>query len=223
MYWRTLLRYPERILAQTRQQQQSLEENRGIQSQYVGNGHPVPDGTIEKGTPPVVLWLASLKAWKQPENFLTLARECRDLDCRFWLVGRPADADVHQRVTEATSELENTTYKGGCSFEESNDFFERASLFVNTSIAGAEGFPNTFVQAWLRKTPVVSLHKDVDGALAEHGVGALAADEQQFVEIVRDLMPNSEKRIGMGERAQEFATERYSISVVVDRLKKAIQ
>lgn len=218
---RSLLDVPDYRFVQTQYQERLLHKNFGLDSSYVGNGHPVPENLEPKEKPPIVLWLASLKSWKRPKMFLSLAEACRDLDCRFWLVGRPVNDDLAQEVIGKTEELPNAEYKGGCSFEESNEFIERASLFVNTS--KQEGFPNTFIQSWLRRTPVVSLDVDPDGILDEYEIGTFAnGDYYMLVNSVRRLMTDATRRERLGKNARKYGQSNHDISAIADRILNTI-
>jgi hypothetical protein len=44
--------------------------------------------------------------------------------------------------------VQNLEYVGPVSLEEVNVWLARSSIFVNTSLP-RQGFPNTFIQAWL--------------------------------------------------------------------------
>jgi glycosyltransferase involved in cell wall biosynthesis len=218
---RWLLDVPDYRFVQTRYQQSLLEENFGLESDYVGNGHPVPEGLESKLDPPVVLWLASLKAWKQPLKFLSIAETCHDLECQFWLVGRPSNEDITAEVVDGAGRLPNVDYKGGCTFQESNELIKRAAIFVNTSVQ--EGFPNTFIQSWLRETPVVSLNVNPDGVLSNNEIGMCAeGDLDVLIEAIRSLVLDSKRRNKIGARAGEYGQSNHNISLVVDRLLNAI-
>jgi len=218
---RSLLSVPDTVFAQTETQQRLLQENRGRHATLTGNGHPIPECDPEKEDPPVVLWLASLKPWKQPHAFVDLAESCQDLDCEFWLVGQPTDRTLADEIDGRVADVPNCTYLGGCSVAQSNDYIGRASLFVNTSTQ--EGFPNTFIQAWLRKTPVVSLHADpldqaADGALGAYGLG----DRDRLEQRVRELVSNGGQRARTATHAYEYACREHSIAAVVDRIEAAL-
>jgi glycosyltransferase involved in cell wall biosynthesis len=60
----------------------------------------------------------------------------------------------------------NFDYLGPVSFEESNSLFAKANIFINTSKA-QEGFPNTFIQAWMQGVPTISLDFDPDNLIEE--------------------------------------------------------
>lgn len=223
MYQKSLYGIPDKLLAQTETQKNLLEEHRGIDAKIVPNGHPVPDPPFRKTEPQIILWLASLKSRKQPEVFINLSKQCTDLDAQFWIVGRPSDKDVSNMVRSETSDLENIEYKGGCTYNQSHSYFSKASLFVNTSVAGTEGFPNTFVQSWLHETPVISLHKDVDGMLNNKEAGVLANDFDKLTQFLRELITNDSDRCCLGSRARQIAIEKYSVEVVCDKLESVLR
>ena len=217
-YQKLLYGFPDEVLAQTQGQKNRLRTNRGIDAHYVGNGHPVPEPPFDKQSPPVVLWLASLKRWKQPEQFIDLAEQCSELECQFWIVGRPANKELFSEVSDRIETLDNIEYKGGCTVEESNEYISKASVFVNTSKVGMEGFPNTFVQAWLRETPVISLHKDVDRILADNVGGVLAGSKNELSRFTQKMIKDEGYRRTLAERSRTKAEESYSINNVCDRL-----
>jgi glycosyltransferase involved in cell wall biosynthesis len=110
------------------------------------------------------------------------------------------------RSIRSTSNLE---YLGQKSHEQVNELLARAHIFVNTSVH--EGFPNTFIQAWMREVPVVSLHVDPDGVLARESVGIRAESEAQLAEAVRLLITAPGRRQECGKRAREYAMKFHSM------------
>jgi hypothetical protein len=219
--YRSLLRVPDEIFAQTRRQQLLLERHRGLESTVVGNGHPVPDLDFEKESPPVVLWLSSLKSVKNPESFVQLAEDCSDLSCRFWMVGRPVDEQLREFVCRRAGELSNLSYRGGCDVEESNEYFRKAAIHVHTG--ESEGFPNTFIQSWLRKTPIVSLCTDPDSALTDNEIGEHCESRREMEATLRGFIDDSGRRVRAGERARSYGVDHHSIGRVVDRVEQRIQ
>lgn len=216
-FFQTLLKLPNQIFAQSREQKNLLQRNRGIESSILGNGHQIPRSrTFKKASPPVVLWLASLKPWKRPRKFTQLAQNSTELDCKFVIVGRPADAETAKCIRKKSSELPNLVYEGGCDIQESNQYFKKSSIFVNTSIQ--EGFPNTFIQSWLHKVPVVSLGVDPDDILKQEDIGYVTDDVKSMKKKVEDLIVNKELRSNMGNNARNYAEENHSIQKIVDSL-----
>ena len=92
---------------------------------------------------------------------------------------------------------------------EVNELLARAHIFVNTGTH--EGFPNTFVQAWLRDVAVVSLSVDPDRVLEERQVGIAARSESELAAAVRTLTDNADVRAGFVSRGRDHATANHSL------------
>ena len=102
-----------------------------------------------------VLWVSNLRALKRPELVLELARQLPHV--RFTLAGgpMPGGQTYYDDVAAAAARLPNLTMLGPVRYRDSGELFDRAKIFLNTS--SIEGFPNTFLQAWIRGVPVVTL------------------------------------------------------------------
>jgi glycosyltransferase involved in cell wall biosynthesis len=101
-------------------------------------------------------------------------------------------------------------YLGEKSQKEVNEFLARAHVFVNTSLH--EGFPNTFIQAWMREVPVVSLHVDPDEVLGRERIGIHAGSEEELRDAVRMLVVDPHRRAEYAVRAREYARRRHSLA-----------
>jgi len=209
------IRSATRIVVQTRHQADLLQRNYGRPADAViYNFHPSATETIDKSGPLTVVWIANLKPWKRPEVFVRLARSfgARD-DVRFVMVGAPAPAsgktgwqEVLMRSIEATGNLQ---YVGQKSLAEVNELLARAHIFVNTSTH--EGFPNTFIQAWLREVVVVSLSVDPDQLLERQQVGIAAHSESELFAAVRTLIEKPDVRASYALRGRHHATAHHSL------------
>jgi glycosyltransferase involved in cell wall biosynthesis len=207
------LRRADSIVVQTERQADHLVHYYGRKADaIVPNFHPEPSETLDKGGPPSVVWVANLKPWKQPEVFVRLAARLSDLTgVRFTMVGamqggpRAWREQLQRDIHEAT----NLDYIGAKPQREVNELLARAHVLVNTSVQ--EGYPNTFIQAWQRGVPVVSLTVNPDGVLDRQGVGFCAGSEQRLEECVRALLENSALRRQYAARAREFAARHHSL------------
>jgi glycosyltransferase involved in cell wall biosynthesis len=200
------------IVAQSREQQRALLRHFHRESLLIPNGHPVPCGPFPKPAIPVVIWVANIKRLKQPEIFLNLARALEGVNATFLLVGRPDLGSYQKKIERMAKSLPNVTYAGEQTQEGTNRFIASSSVLVNTSLY--EGFPNTFVQAWMRETPVVSLNVDPDNILKEKEIGFCSGAFDRLVEDVRFLIEHEAERVAMGKRAREFAMEHHDIELI---------
>lgn len=106
----------DRVTAQSEHQKRLLNKNFGIKSTIIKNGMLIPWGFPNKECPPIVLWLASLKRWKRAEIYIEVARQCRDLSCRFILAGRPSDKGYLEELLQQMEGLPSIEYVGGVTF-----------------------------------------------------------------------------------------------------------
>lgn len=215
--YRALLRVPDHVFAQNKRQRQLLHDNHGIESTLVGNGHAVPEGEIDKESPPIVLWLSNLKSIKNPKLFLEVADQCQDLPCKFCMVGRPIDDDLHRTVLRQAAGQDNLKYHGGCGIVESNEYFAKASVYLHTG--NTEGFPNTFIQSWMHQTPVIALKTDPDAVLQQHEIGVRCESIDEMMSQVARLIAEPNLREVLGENAQQYASAEHSIEAVIDRIE----
>jgi glycosyltransferase involved in cell wall biosynthesis len=201
------LRRANAIVAQAEYQRELLLSNYGLgAATVIPNFHPIPARVNKTGNERTVVWVANLKPVKRPELFIELARRCAHLEkTRFLMIGAVQNPRYASLGAE-TAGLGNLTVLGHQPVEEVNRLLATADLFVNTSGHDGEGFPNTFIQAWLNATPVVSLDVDPDGILARKGIGeACRGDMEQMTKTVQSLLLDADRRSAMGSAARSFA------------------
>jgi glycosyltransferase involved in cell wall biosynthesis len=199
------LRCAAAVVAQTEEQRVALAANYGLHATVVPNGHPLPEeGSFPKVRPPLVLWVG--KDWKRPAAFVEIAERLRDLDARFVMVGSlPPElaAEIDAR------RWDNVTRVGTVSPAEVNRLLRGAVAVVSTS--PAEGYPNTFIQAWMREAAVVSLSIDPDGVLSRAGMGHCSGTVDGAASDLRALLTDEARRRKLVRYAREEALRRHSL------------
>jgi glycosyltransferase involved in cell wall biosynthesis len=189
----------------------------------VRNFHPDPqhNGSIEKSNQ--IVWVANFKPLKQPEIFITLAERLqqRNIDVRCIMVGAPAaHPEGYQHNLEARiAKAGNLDYLGVLPVSDVNRIIAGSRLLVNTS--KWEGFPNTFIQSWMRKTPVISLSCDPDHVISNHQCGVVSGSLDNMVENVIALLGEHSRLKAMGENSYAYAMRHHSVSEL-RRLEKII-
>lgn len=208
------------IIGQAKYQSDLLKVNYGRECDLiVPNFHPVPENEIRKENPIKVVWIANFKRLKRPELFIRLAEELRN--CRgmeFIMIGKQGQGYWQSELESKMDELNNLRYLGEMPIDEVNKILCESHILVNTSMY--EGFPNTFIQAWLRKMAVVSLEVDPDGILERENIGFHSRTFDRMVRDVDELVNHREIREEIGERAQKYALENHRVE---DNLKRLIE
>ncbi len=199
------------IIAQTKHQDDLLKKYYGrTASAIIPNFHPKPTESIIKQKPIKVLFVGKLHPLKQPQIFIDLAQSLQDLPhVRFIMIGPPDhDKTRQESMMNRIRKLSNFDYLGRLTQEQVNEYIAQSHILVNTSLW--EGFPNTFIQAWMRKVPVVSLNVNPDGVFDDKSLGFISAGYDQFNKQVRLLCENDEIRESMGNHAQMYALHHFS-------------
>jgi glycosyltransferase involved in cell wall biosynthesis len=163
-----------------------------------------------------VLWVSNLRPLKRPELALELARQLPKV--KFTLVGgpMPGGQTYHDDVMAAAARLPNVTMLGPVRYRDSAALFERAKILLNTS--SIEGFPNTFLQAWIRGVPVVTFF-DPDGLVQRLPLGRVAKSLDDMREAIRGLLENDAERQQLGRRARDFAIREFTDGVAARYLE----
>jgi glycosyltransferase involved in cell wall biosynthesis len=210
------IRHAHRIIVQTESQAAQLALNYARRADaVVRNFHPEPREPLDKSGAARVLWIANVKPWKQPEVFIRLAAALRELaGVRFIMVGaldgKSGGAQWQRALVRSIEATPNLEHVGPKSQPEVNELLAQAHVFVNTSVE--EGYPNTFIQAWLREVPVVSLNSNPDGVLEREGIGMHAQSEARLVEAVKKLLNDRVLRDEYGARARRHAMLAHSFA-----------
>jgi glycosyltransferase involved in cell wall biosynthesis len=212
------LRHARYIFGQAAYEDRMLLRNFGRPCDLIiGNWHPEPAPPCAKAPPIKVVWIANIKPLKQPELFADLAERLRELaGVEFLMVGRPTSGRYQRCLDARLRRVRNLRYLGEKPIEEINRILAGAHLLVNTS--DYEGFPNTFIQAWLHEVPVVSLHVDPDDVLKTEGLGFHSGSFDQLVRDTKSLIEDADLRTRMGARTRAYALEKHSLTKNLERV-----
>jgi len=202
------------VLAQTEYQRARLAEAfPSARVQVLPNFHPSPPDCGRNGAVVrQVVWIANFKPLKNPGAFVRLARRfAHRSDVRFVMVGGAPAGEWAKEQLDNIAATPNVDYRGALSQSAVNSLLEHTDLLVNTS--DHEGFSNTFIQAWMRRVPVVSLRVDPDRLLSRGGLGAVAnGDEERLYESVASLLDDPDRCAAIGARARRYALEHHAES-----------
>ena len=207
------VRNADLIVAQSEQQRTLLQENYGVKSEVLDMAVEMPSGPQpEKDID--VLWVANFRPVKRPEVVLDLARRLPQV--RFTMAGGalPGVEDYYEAMQKAASELPNVVFPGAVPYADVGAYFSRAKIFLNTS--QIEGFPNTFLQAWVRNVPVVTFF-DPDSLVKQRQLGRTAANFDDMVDAIQSLLNDDGERQRAGERARTYAVAQFGATHIASR------
>ena len=202
------LKRADAILTQSLRQQADMREFYHRDSTVAGMFVEAPARVLPFAERDIdILWVNNLAAFKRPDLVVELARRLPDR--RIVMIGgTQAGADGLERmVRREAAGLPNLEFLGSVPYHQVNDYYARARLFVNTS--DSEGFPNSYLQAWVRGTPLVAFF-DPDGVIVREGLGAAPADMDGMVVSVQNLLTDACAWEETGQRARDFMARNFA-------------
>jgi glycosyltransferase involved in cell wall biosynthesis len=210
----------DRILLQTEDQRQMLARTRRLSGEVIYNAHPLPAPQPDRQRRDLVLWIGRLQDFKHPERFVELARRLRDTPLSFELIGEAENPARREALEHQARDLPNLNLRGHLRLEDVHELLGAAKLLVNTS--DYEGFSNTFIEAWSRGVPVISLHVDPDRLITQERLGYVTSDLAAAAARIRELASDGEAWRALSASCQRLARERFNIFDAVDRLEAVL-
>jgi glycosyltransferase involved in cell wall biosynthesis len=213
-YWRDRriyeygLRHADAILAQSLRQQDTMKRNYGLSSTVASMlvDQPREVLTFEQRTIPV-LWVSNIRQLKRPDLVLEFAARTPEIAVHM-IGGRIADSqNLFDETFQRASALPNVTFHGQIPYHDVNDYFSKSLVFTNTS--DIEGFPNSYLQAWARGTPVVAFF-DPDGLIAREGLGVAVRTMEEMRQAVKELATNRERWLAASARCIAFMRREFN-------------
>ncbi len=202
------LRHADLVLAQTPEQSKALLKNFRRDSRVVPSlteSHGRRLGFAERDIG--VLWVGNIRALKRPELILEAARKLPRLE--FHIIGGPMPGSeaLYEQVRAQALTVPNVRFHGPVPYHDVGEFYERARVFVGTS--EIEGFPNTYLQAWARGTPVVAF-LDPDRLIARNGMGRAVTSVSELCEAIVKMTGDPRAWETASQRSREYMDSRFN-------------
>src|SRR5882672_1469379 len=213
------LRRADAILVQSTSQAETLARNYGLAGRVAGM-------LVEKVQPAAardidVLWVSNIRRVKRPDRILELAEGLPKV--KIHMVGGPLPGEetLFSEVNLTAKGKANVSFHGRLSYWDANELYGRARLLVNTS--DVEGFPNSYLQAWIRGVPVVTLI-DPDGVIEREGLGVGARSAAQIPDAINRLLRDPVAWKAASDRCRAFMSREYGddkvLSAYLDTFEK---
>jgi len=202
------LREASYIFVQHEQQRDWLLRRYRRMGVLVRTLHPELRRPVQKSSVPLVVWMHNYRPHAQLSEALALAQLCPNAEFTF-VTGRTRP----QQLAELRSRgilPKNVRLLGAVSLAAAEELLEQAWVLLHTG--RYEGFPNTFVQAWLRQTPVLSLWVDPGGVLGRQQLGMCAqGDRAKLLQALQRLLQDSALREELGQRCRAYAERMHGL------------
>lgn len=204
------LRHADGILVQSEQQRRAMHDNYGLNSVVAEMLVDPPGQEVSRDAD--VLWVNNLRQFKRPDLFLDLARRLPQL--KFHMVGgpQPGFGELFDAIRSEALRIPNLTFHGGVPYHDMDEKYAGARVFVNTS--DSEGFPNSYLQAWIRGTPVVAFF-DPDAVIQRQGLGRTVSSLDDMASTVLDLVEDHRRWSQVSQRCKAYMAAVHAESRIV--------
>ena len=199
------LRRADAILVQSLAQARALAGSYGLAGRVAGMLVERPPAPPTRSID--VLWVGNIRPEKRPDRLVELATALPEFG--FHMVGGPLSGthELYRGIQGRLSALPNAVFHGPLSYHDTNALYDRARLLVNTS--DFEGFPNTYLQSWVRGVPVATLI-DPDGVIAREGLGAALNSPEEFPGAIRKLLEDRTAWQAASWRCRSYMAREYA-------------
>lgn len=163
-----------------------------------------------------ILWVGRAAYYKRPDLFVRLAR-CFP-EQKFVMICNPSpyDRGFMESVESPASLPDNLEFYDYVPYPEMEGFYSQALFLVNTS--DYEGFSNTFIEAAVHRTPVVSLNSDPNHMLSVHGCGGVCHGRFELLQELCDrLLKDRDAVETAGKKSFDYAFRFHGLGQAVDR------
>lgn len=213
------LRRADRILAQSEQQVKALDQNYRLRSQIACMFVEKPARWIPYRERDIdVLWVNNIRQFKRADLALDLAEHMPEVS--FHLVGGPNEPALYEQIKRRATTLSNLHFHGPVPYRQVGDFYDRCRVFINTS--DVEGFPNSFLQAWVRGTPVVSLF-DPDHVIQRERLGHNASSLHDMVRVINQYFTDTAEWEETSARCRDYMMREYEDDKILEPYIRALE
>ncbi|MFA5106899.1 MAG: glycosyltransferase [Patescibacteria group bacterium] len=208
------------VITQNVTHQRLLADNFSIRALVLKNGFYLSDAATPAGKNHV-LWVGRCIREKNPDRFLRLVKTFPQY--QFVMITPLVDTEkkLWENIKKEAQSLPNLKFINQVPFSEIQKYFDAATVFVNTS--DSEGYPNTFIQAGLGHTPIVSWKVDPDNFIVKYNCGyACAGEEIALTERLGKLLTD---RADWGQKSAnmyKYVCANHDIKKISGMFKNAI-
>tara|TARA_B110000046_G_C13023493_1_gene412505 strand:- start:226 stop:1341 length:1116 start_codon:yes stop_codon:yes gene_type:complete len=214
------------VIVQNKQQLNQLNKNFKKNGVFIPNIIEFENLKNKQSEKRNILWVGNSSTNKRFEIILELAKLNPNLN--FVVAMNVSDKKLFDSFQNQSQLLNNILFIGSVKNNELMSHYNDAFLLLNTSIR--EGFPNTFLEAWIHSTPVVSVNIDPDNIIENYNLGITFKRTDYNNEsissklnlVIHKLYNDSAAYCNMKINAIEYIKNNHAPDVVIPKLLKVL-
>ena len=211
------LKIAYKVVAQTMRQKYLLKKHFNINSVIIPNlvSDKLRNNKIYQNKK--VLWIGSLSEKKRPHMLIELAENNNNIE--FLVAGgiNQKNPKYSTSIINKMNTMSNVEYLGPIPFNSISNVYKQGKILLNTSIY--EGFPNVFLESWIRKIPVITLF-DPDRVVEKHKLG-FAFDDIATLNInFPKIIQNQTLIKKYGENGKKYVNKNHLPKIIISHYEK---
>ena len=209
------------VVCQTKFQKKLLKMNLSKKGVVIKNIFNSDEKEIESTNGDTILWVGRIIKGKSPELFLKLAQELPEYN--FKMIGGPKHGNetYYNEIKDKADKIKNLSFLGFIPHNQIEKYYMDACLFINTS--SSEGFPNTFLEAWNFRIPILSLKFDPDNLITKYEMGYYCDDFDKLLKRTKKLLEDTVLRNKMGYNGQKYVSKEHEAKKIISKYEKLFQ
>lgn len=211
MIYKYGLKNADIISVQSEKQAALLVQHYGSDSVLINMAVETPEPGSQPRKDVDVLWVNNIRPFKRPDIMLEIARRLPDI--KFRMIGGPCDGytDLYENISLEAEKIANLEFMGFVPYHEVNQYYSRTKVFINTS--DSEGFPNSFLQSWVRGIPVIS-YFDPDGVIERESIGESPDTIEEMLDMINIYISDEAKINKTSLKTREYALKNFAAESV---------
>jgi glycosyltransferase involved in cell wall biosynthesis len=160
-----------------------------------------------------ILWVGRCNKGKRPELFLRIVKKFPKE--KFIMISPMVsdERDLFDQIKQEASQLTNLVFIERVSFFEIQKYFNEAKIFLGTS--DYEGFPNTYLQACLGGTPIISLRVNPDNFITENNLGYCANGKLDLMlDKINYILNHPDDWLEKSRNALKYVKKNHNINII---------
>lgn len=160
-----------------------------------------------------VLWVSRCETWKNPKAFLNIVKRFPQVNFRMISPKQTHEMDLFNEIQREAQLCRNVEFIEKVPFLEIQQYFDEAKIFIGTS--DYEGFPNTYVQACIGKTPIVSYRVNPDNFITENNIGYCSnGDFEKMIGYIKKVLFDEQDWKEKSKNAFQYVEKNHNIEII---------
>jgi glycosyltransferase involved in cell wall biosynthesis len=208
------------LITQNSFQKSSLISNYKRESNLIYNGFNIPKFTTKEKINQIV-WVSRCDRLKNPNLFIEISKDNKN-EALTMICSPSENKEFYESIKMKSNQINNLRFLSFVPFRNINHYFEEAKILVNTS--DYEGFPQTFIQATMNATPIVSLNVNPDNFINKYRCGFCSnGDFELMKKQIKQLLKDKRLYTTMSNNAYDYFRKNHDLKLKVQELLKVIR